>query len=78
MPTQNLRRKTMPISNFASGTFCPEVVQKNTDKGRKLLIRYFYHIFQKKKYKFFIFSAGDWTTDKNKTADKPLIRPENH
>ena len=77
MPTQNWPRKTMPISNFAAGTFWPEVGQKNTDKGRKLLIRYFYQILHKK-YKIFIFSAGDWTTDKNKIADKPLIRVENY
>ena len=98
----------MPISNFAAGTFSPEVGQKNTDKGRKLLIRYFNHIFHKKiqifhffgrqkkplirvenywwdnfitfltiKSNFFIFTAGDRTTDQRKIVDELLIRPKN-
>ena len=29
-------------------------------------------------HNFFIISAGDWTTDKNKIADKPLIRLESY
>ena len=98
----------MPISNFAARAFWPEVGQKNTDKGRKLLIRYFNHIFHKKiqifhffgrqkkplirvknywwdnfitfltiKSDFFIFTAGDRTTDKRKIVDELLITPEN-
>ena len=90
--------------NFFTGSW-----PKNTDKGRKLLIRYFNHIFHKKiqifhffgrqkkplirvenywwdnfitfltiKSNFFIFTAGDQITDKDKITDKPLIRPENH
>ena len=84
MQAQNWTRKTIPIANFTAGGSGLEVGWLNNYKGRKLLIRYCYQILQKK-YNFFIFSAGDWTADKNEIeadkiqiADKQLIRLENY